>query len=322
MNIGELEEEIIQRHCIVPKTFKMNSVDIFYRTGDKRNQDRLNRRKARNKETSQDGTSVFEIEEELSRNSLVNVNSIEQFDARLNVHTNHRQTLRNFYHSSEFANDVRKFEIQRQKCLDTFCSQERKHSDKNPIMFIGDRGYGVGSRVKGFLKYGGKWKPSKHERYTSVLVTNEFNTSKVCPFCFRFIHHPQKIVRKNDRVFLRLNNGVSICSNENCVLTRTRRNQQPRDSLSALAIGISGASALLLGSYLPPFENKQISQSQTDTINNKAMAFRTRRANRPATMLALPRVSFNHLNRNIDFQLLTALLFVYYLLIFIGSYYF
>ncbi|KAI9470663.1 MAG: hypothetical protein EXX96DRAFT_585315 [Benjaminiella poitrasii] len=57
-------------------------------------------------------------------------------------------------------------------------------------MFVGDRGFGVGSRIQGHLRYGGNWKAQKHSLYTSVCVTNEHNSSKICSFCFHKISHP------------------------------------------------------------------------------------------------------------------------------------
>ncbi|KAI8376814.1 hypothetical protein BD560DRAFT_453707 [Blakeslea trispora] len=100
-------------------------------------------------------------------------------------------------------------------------------------MFVGDRGYGIGSSIRGHVRLGGSWKPNKHSLYTSVCITNKHNTSQVCVFCFEKIKSLKTI------------NGTSICSNKACVLNLVKKSHKPRDSLSALAIGISGASRLI-----------------------------------------------------------------------------
>ncbi|KAI8355717.1 hypothetical protein BD560DRAFT_426601 [Blakeslea trispora] len=112
-------------------------------------------------------------------------------------------------------------------------------------MFVGDRGYGIGSSIRGHVRLGGSWKPKKHSLYTSVCITNEHNTSQVCVFCFEKTSHPLRIVEKDGRESLKTINGTSICSNKACVLNLAKQSHKPRDSLSALAIGISGASRLI-----------------------------------------------------------------------------
>ncbi|KAI9248110.1 hypothetical protein EDC94DRAFT_352320 [Helicostylum pulchrum] len=57
-------------------------------------------------------------------------------------------------------------------------------------MIIGDRGAGVGSRIKVHLRYGGKWKQDIHGKYTSVCITNENNTSQTCVYCYNKLNHP------------------------------------------------------------------------------------------------------------------------------------
>ncbi|KAI8370843.1 hypothetical protein EDC96DRAFT_502539 [Choanephora cucurbitarum] len=49
---------------------------------------------------------------------------------------------------------------------------------KQLIIMIGDRGMGVGSRIKQHLRYGGIWKQNNHARYITVSITNENNTSQ------------------------------------------------------------------------------------------------------------------------------------------------
>ncbi|KAI8333184.1 hypothetical protein EDC96DRAFT_526105 [Choanephora cucurbitarum] len=97
-------------------------------------------------------------------------------------------------------------------------------------MFVGDRGYGVGSSIRGHVRLGDSCKPKKHSLYTSVCITNEYSTSQIC---------------KDARESLKTINGTSICNSKACVLNSAKQSHKPRDSLSALAIGISGASRLI-----------------------------------------------------------------------------
>jgi hypothetical protein len=50
-------------------------------------------------------------------------------------------------------------------------------------MFIDDKRTGVGSKIKDYMKYGGKWKEI-YSQNTNVVITNEDFTSKTCPFCY------------------------------------------------------------------------------------------------------------------------------------------
>ncbi|KAI8387286.1 hypothetical protein BD560DRAFT_468669 [Blakeslea trispora] len=43
---------------------------------------------------------------------------------------------------------------------------------KQLVMMIGDRSFGVGSRIKRHLRYGSNWKQNNHARYTTVSITN------------------------------------------------------------------------------------------------------------------------------------------------------
>ncbi|KAI8091844.1 hypothetical protein BDF21DRAFT_332801 [Thamnidium elegans] len=58
-------------------------------------------------------------------------------------------------------------------------------------MFIGDRGTGIGSRVKGFRRFRGKWKEEIHSEAVNECLTNENLTSQTYVFCFDRLVHPQ-----------------------------------------------------------------------------------------------------------------------------------
>lgn len=155
----------------------------------------------------------------------------------------------------------RRCEIQKRKAYDRVCSAERRSCPPCPsqksstrlIMFVGDRGYGYGSRVKNHVRLGGPWKPLKHSLYASVCITNEHNTSQTCVFCFQKTDHPQKVFSKKGAIALKTVNGASVCNNNECILSLSGTSHKARDSVSALAIGISGASRLISGTTLEVF---------------------------------------------------------------------
>ncbi|KAI8078386.1 hypothetical protein BDF21DRAFT_399636 [Thamnidium elegans] len=110
---------------------------------------------------------------------------------------------------------------------------------KKLLMFIGDRGTSVGSHVKGFRRFGGKWKEEIHSEAVNVCITNENLTSKTCFFCFDQLVHPQS-----------------------------------RDSLSALAIGLVGLSTVLFGIPFPEFLNNKISENYAEDYIKKTSSFK------------------------------------------------
>lgn len=69
-------------------------------------------------------------------------------------------------------------------------------------MLINDKGTGVGSRIKGFLRRDGKWKQRIQGKYTNVCITNEHMTSQPYLYCFSELNHPiqrKKGKRKTDQ---------------------------------------------------------------------------------------------------------------------------
>lgn len=99
---------------------------------------------------------------------------------------------------------------------DQVAASETQSSDhKKSIMFIGDRGCGVGSPIKGHQQFGSTWKQKLHGRYTPALVINEYNFSQTCClFCFQSFPIPwlQSATRSKPRtglLFVRMLNAPS-----------------------------------------------------------------------------------------------------------------
>jgi hypothetical protein len=110
--------------------------------------------------------------------------------------------------------------------------------------FIGDAGTGVGSRLKGHARRGGGKIREQHRQHGTVVMTNEFMTSKTCPFCFcrtklarsrRLIDNQVKTVNVN---------GALECCNPACPAFKVGYTVRPRDGQAAVNIAIAGFSAL------------------------------------------------------------------------------
>ncbi|KAI9354377.1 hypothetical protein BD770DRAFT_324854 [Pilaira anomala] len=144
-------------------------------------------------------------------------------------------------------------------------------------MFIGDRGFGVGSSIKGHLKYGGKWKHKVHGRYTHAVITNENFTSQTCLYCFGKLDHPNHTKLLKGKEVLHKSKGSFICRNQNCALVTNKKATKCRDDLSALAIGISGLSTILFKETLPAFQMK-FSQFNTEQFLKYTATFINRKS--------------------------------------------
>ncbi|KAL4210929.1 hypothetical protein AB4K20DRAFT_1948104 [Rhizopus microsporus] len=87
---------------------------------------------------------------------------------------------------------------------------------------------------------------------------------------------------KNGCINLKNVNGAFVCVNPSCPSVKVDQSTHARDTLSAVAIDLSGIATLLLGITFPQF-NRNISPSQTDQFNQLAAAFCTGNAVKPIT---------------------------------------
>ncbi|ORE14342.1 hypothetical protein BCV71DRAFT_160682, partial [Rhizopus microsporus] len=111
-----------------------------------------------------------------------------------------------------------------------------------------------GSKIKGFLKYGGNWKLNKDSLYTTVCITNEHNTLQICLFCFKKLLNSYRLVQgKNNKVRLKQVKGSFVCMHPKCQSICARKATHSRDMVSATAIALAGLSTLLVGVSFPEF---------------------------------------------------------------------
>ena len=124
-----------------------------------------------------------------------------------------------------------------------------------PVMFIGAAGTGVGSRIGGHNRRGGAKLRKEHSRYCPVAVTDEFNTSKLCVECYQRLQYAKssRIVKGTIQT-VRVK-GAQECVNPDCESVRRGHTIRARDTNSAAAIAIAGASTILHPEKkrLPPF---------------------------------------------------------------------
>ena len=158
----------------------MKSEQIDYGSGAQKLRLQLQRAKKAN------ARRISSIENAASRKSIKKDESVARLEEWYQRTARHREQLRNFYYSPARVRQNRTYELQRRRYIDKLCFNERRYatgSDKSQhIMFVGDRGYYVGSTIKGHLKYGGQWKSRKNSLYTSICITNKHNTSQTCLF--------------------------------------------------------------------------------------------------------------------------------------------
>ncbi|KAG2202176.1 hypothetical protein INT46_007691 [Mucor plumbeus] len=130
------------------------------------------------KKSKIEGHAVLDEEEKLSNYSLYQCQTVGELQEAISHHCNAREKLRSFYYSNSQCKQRRRLELKKRRFYDKLAADERKSSSaKRPIMMIGDRGYGIGSRIKKHQRFGGHWKESRHGLYTPTLITNEYNSS-------------------------------------------------------------------------------------------------------------------------------------------------
>ncbi|ORE20077.1 hypothetical protein BCV71DRAFT_262345 [Rhizopus microsporus] len=257
------DEEAAFLNLLQSETINANEIDI--NCMHKKNRKHLERLK---KKTSQ-GEEVSTLEAKLEKASLSASSNVEKFQQNYRVHEDCSKKLRSFYNSSNRTNRLRSLEIQKKSTWIT--AQERKSltkantgaDKKQLLMFIGDRGTGIGSRIKGFR---------------DTEVDGRSSCVKLC--------HPKAMLTKKNKQVSQEIKGALMCVNPKCVAVKSGRSTKSRDALFSLAIGLSGLTQCLIGSPLLPFAQPQISQFNTDTVNKPSWSFVPARDHLTSTMCA------------------------------------
>lgn len=163
------------------------------------------------------------------------------------------------------AKDNREQEIQTKRAYSKIAAQERRHirahaqlpPDAPTPALIHCVGHwqGINSFIKGHSQRGMKKIRTHHRVYGHVAITNEYNSSKTCPFCFSkvILHRACRIVGENERV-VHLHGAIE-CVHPKCPARTIKYTTRGRDANAAANIALSGASIILSSDCqpLPPF---------------------------------------------------------------------
>ncbi|CAO3565152.1 unnamed protein product [Mortierella alpina] len=239
------------------------------------------RREARLKSNN----AALEALQDLSRkeHALQRALSVQEVDLAQNTRRMHRQVLREFEHSKPRRKDQHHQRLRTIRTWDKVAAAERRYVMERgrqelttpppapgtsppiprpsghimPILFIGDAGTGVGSRIKGHARRAGGKMRSRHRRYCPVAITDEFRTSKTCAYCQTQVRLARsRRVDKTKRLIKTVNvNGAIECYNPDCVSVVCGYVTKPRDPHAAVNIALAGASPHLDSSQrtLPPY---------------------------------------------------------------------
>jgi len=260
-------DDIVPAACLkLPESHTVGPQQIAQRTGLTSYMSSLVNKKKR----TAAGHQVMEAEERLSGCSIHQSTTVEELDRNYQVHEQCRESVRSFYYSNNQCKRRRHLELSKRRAHDRIAAAEQKASGskeggKALVMFIGDRGHGVGSRIKGHQRFGGTWKQEIHGRYTPTVITNEYNSSQTCLFCFRKLSHPMKATDGK----VKATNGSFVCLNEQCP---NAFRVVCRDQVSALAIGLAGLATILFGVTFPCFD-PQPSRLKRQQFNDFALSF-------------------------------------------------
>ncbi|PHZ11382.1 uncharacterized protein RHIMIDRAFT_257389 [Rhizopus microsporus ATCC 52813] len=219
------------------------------------------RRKLQKAKKSSQGQTIQDPENNLSNLDLRTSTRVEQALEIHQQYVSNRLAPRNFYNSKKRAQLKRAYEVQNNRFRRRLCAKERtcligkkgkKHSSIRlmntkyyinylvkgksrlcPVMFTGDRNTRVGSKTKGFRRYGGKWKQELHGMNVNVCITNE-NISQTCIYCFSKLDNPihRKMI-KDKEIKTQIKESF-LCQNSGDVLVSNKKAVKPRDDLSPL----------------------------------------------------------------------------------------
>ncbi|GJJ74906.1 hypothetical protein EMPS_07264 [Entomortierella parvispora] len=142
------------------------------------------------------------------------------------------------------------------------------------VIFMGAAGTGVGSRIGGHYRLGGKNIRKQHRQVGTVVVTDEYMSTQRCCFCFKKTHsaRSRRLVTtdKGKTVNTVLVNGSKECDNTACPAFKNGYTTRPRDTQACVCIGISGFSAIQdqeripLAPFRPHLEPCEHDQHQQD----------------------------------------------------------
>ncbi|KAI8355837.1 hypothetical protein B0O80DRAFT_448080 [Mortierella sp. GBAus27b] len=110
----------------------------------------------------------------------------------------------------------------------------------------GAAGSGVGSRIGGNLRWGGKWMRQELQRLGVVVaLTDEYCTTKTCVHCLQRLKLQKSRRLIGTNIKLRTVHGSMVCTNPLCPAVRAGYATRPRDTNASVGILLSAASVML-----------------------------------------------------------------------------
>jgi hypothetical protein len=154
----------------------------------------------------------------------------------------------------------REREIRTKWAYNKIAAQERRriHTHAQPsgkpaptIIHCFGRWQSTNSPIKGYSRRSTKKIREQHRAYGYVGLTDEYNTSKVCPYCFSkvILHRAHRIVNGMKKI-VHLNGAIE-CVNPQCPARRIGYTTRGRDANAAANIALSGASIILAADRRP-----------------------------------------------------------------------
>ena len=166
--------------------------------------------------------------------------------------------------SKRLAKERREREIRTKRAYSKITAQERKHirahaqscGEQVPtVIHCFGHWQCKNTFIKGHSLRGTKKIREQHRIYGHVGITNEYNTSKTCPYCFsKVVLHKARRVFDGVEKVVRLNGAIE-CVHPWCPSRRIKYTTRGRDVNAAANIALSGASIILAADHqpLPPF---------------------------------------------------------------------
>jgi hypothetical protein len=159
------------------------------------------------------------------------------------------------------AKERREREIRTKRAYGKIAGQERRYlrshaqsssPDTAAVVHCIGHWQGVNCGLKGHARRGMKKIRQQHSIHGHVGTTDEFNTSKTCPFCFSrvVLHRARRTVDGVEKKVVRLNGAVE-CVHPTCPARKLHYTTRGRDTNAAANIALSGASVVLAADNLP-----------------------------------------------------------------------
>ncbi|ORE10995.1 hypothetical protein BCV72DRAFT_329667 [Rhizopus microsporus var. microsporus] len=106
-----------------------------------------------------------------------------------------------------------------------------------------------------------RWKEQLYGKHVNVCVTNEHMTSQIYLYYYQKLYHPKAMLTKKNKQVSQDIKGALMCVNPKCVAMKSGKSARFRDTLSSLAVGLSGLTQCLIDSPFPtifPISNQSI----------------------------------------------------------------